>query len=135
MEKENIIVQSKVKKLIKDKKGFSTSANFVTALSELLYSQIDAAMEHAKQNGRKTVMGRDFNFYVDEPSITEVLVVSSKIKRYIKESSGLATSAQVMDQLTFQVANHCEKAIEKAEAAKRKTVMDRDLATDLSEQL
>jgi len=55
----------------------------------------------------------------------EILVVASKIKTYIKKK-GLSTSASVMKKLTEIIREACDGAVEKAEKAKRKTVMDRD---------
>jgi histone H3/H4 len=56
----------------------------------------------------------------------EVLVVSSKIKKYVKGISGLSTSAAVFEILSDKVEELCKKAIENAKNAKRKTLMDRD---------
>jgi histone H3/H4 len=58
--------------------------------------------------------------------MSQVLVVASKIKAYIKEKSGLNTSASVMETLTRVIENECDKAIAKAQKDKRKTIMDRD---------
>ena len=58
--------------------------------------------------------------------MSEVLVVASKIKKYIKEKSGMSTSATVMAKLTEIIERECGRAIETAQGAKRKTVMDRD---------
>lgn len=58
----------------------------------------------------------------------EVLVVASKVKKYIKEKSELNVSASVMDELTKIVMRECDKAIERAKQDFRKTVMDRDFA-------
>ena len=60
--------------------------------------------------------------------MSNVLVVASKVKGYIKEKSGMSTSATVMDALTKVVEHECNKAIESAQSDKRKTVMDRDFA-------
>jgi len=60
----------------------------------------------------------------------ETLVVVSKIKKHIKEKSGMSTSASVSDALTRIVMSECEKAIENAQKQKRKTVMDRDFHHD-----
>ena len=57
----------------------------------------------------------------------EILVVVSKVKKKIKESSGMNTSASAMDALTKIVERECEKAVNNAKADDRKTVMDRDL--------
>lgn len=56
----------------------------------------------------------------------EVLVVASKLKNYIRSKSGMNTSASVMEKLSEQVRNLCDRAIERARADGRKTVMDRD---------
>ncbi len=58
--------------------------------------------------------------------MSEVLVVASKVKKYIKDQSGMSTSATVMEALTKSVQSACDQAIENAKREKRKTVMDRD---------
>lgn len=57
----------------------------------------------------------------------ETLVVVSKVKGYIKEKAEMNTSATFIDALSDVVMKACDEAIEKALAAKRKTVLDRDL--------
>ncbi len=57
----------------------------------------------------------------------EILVVVSKVRKYIAEKSGMNTSAEVYDSLTDRIKNICDKAIENARAQGRKTVMDRDV--------
>ncbi len=127
---ETLVVVSKLKKYIKETSGFSTSAGFVEALSKDIDTAINDAIDTAKNANRKTVMGRDFSIYIDEPKIDEVLVVASKVKNVIKAKADLSTSKQVMDQLTVRVHKVCSQAIEEAKKAKRKTVMDRDLANN-----
>lgn len=124
---ENLIVVSKVKKYIKEKYGFNTSASFFEPLNKDIHKAISDAIEHTKSTDRKTVMGRDFNLYIDNPSISEILVVASKVKNHIKSTSELSTSKQVMEQLTVRIQKTIEVASEKANEAKRKTIMDRDL--------
>ena len=58
--------------------------------------------------------------------MTEVLVVASKVKAFIRAKSDMNTSASVMEALTKIVEAECLRAIENARADKRKTVMDRD---------
>lgn len=58
--------------------------------------------------------------------MAEILVVASKVKAYIKEHGGMNTSASVIEALSKIVERECAKAIENAQADKRKTVMDRD---------
>ncbi len=56
----------------------------------------------------------------------EVLVVISKLKKYIKDKSGMNTSAAVAEALTARIRGLCDQAIENAKSDGRKTVMDRD---------
>jgi histone H3/H4 len=59
--------------------------------------------------------------------MSQVLVVASKVKSFIKEQSGFSTSASVIEALSKVVEKECIKAIENAKKDKRKTVMDRDV--------
>lgn len=56
----------------------------------------------------------------------EVLVVVSKLKKYIKERSDMNTSGNVADALSSILRRMCDQAIENAKNEGRKTVMDRD---------
>ena len=123
---ENLIVISKVKKFIKEQQGLNVSQGFFPKVDEDIRHAIEEAINTAKKMGRKTVMGRDFSLYKDEPKIEQVLVVAAKVKKLIKESADLNTSAQVMEQLTVRVQKICLDAIKNAVDDKRKTVMDRD---------
>jgi len=58
--------------------------------------------------------------------MSEILVVASKVKKMIKDKSGMNTSAAVMEELSKIIERECLKAIERAGADRRKTVMDRD---------
>jgi len=57
-EKEILVVQSKVKDLIK-KKGAQCSADAIGSFSELLEKSVLKAIERAKANGRVTVKPQD----------------------------------------------------------------------------
>lgn len=56
----------------------------------------------------------------------EILVVASKLKGYIRDKSGMNTSAAVMPALSGKIRALCDQAIENAKKDGRKTVMDRD---------
>ncbi len=58
----------------------------------------------------------------------EVLVVVSKIKKYIRSASGMNTAANVAPALSDAIRQLCDQAIEKAKSVRRKTVMDRDFS-------
>ncbi len=57
----------------------------------------------------------------------EVLVVASKLKKYIKDTAGMNTSASVLEELSNRVRVMCDQAIENAKSDGRKTVKDRDV--------
>lgn len=59
----------------------------------------------------------------------EILIVVSKLKKFIKESAGMNTSDAVGPALSEVVRKVCLQAIENARQGGRKTVMDRDVLT------
>lgn len=60
-------------------------------------------------------------------SDSEVLVVASKIKTYIKAQGDMKTSASVLGALSDRLRTMCNEAIESARSDGRKTVLDRDV--------
>ena len=129
---ESLVVISKVKKFIKDQADCNTSANFFEPLNDDIVKACREAALHAQKIGRKTVMGKDFNLYVETANIEESLVVTSKVKKLIKDEFSLSTSSAAIDQLTNRVQTICRLAIENAKNDKRKTVMDRDFTAPTS---
>ena len=61
-----------------------------------------------------------------DPLEHEILIVSSKLKAYVRGRSGFHTSDQVMDSLSDAVRALCDRAIDKAREEGRRTVLDRD---------
>ena len=62
--------------------------------------------------------------------MSDILVVTSKVKKFIKEKGEMNTSAETIDILTKAVERLCAKGIESAKADGRKTVMARDIIID-----
>ena len=60
MDKEILIVASKLKAYIKEKSDMNTSGEVMDTLSDRVRNLCDDAIIHARQEGRKTVMSRDF---------------------------------------------------------------------------
>ena len=56
---DSLVVTSKVKKLIKEKGGCNTSSDTIAVLTQAVERLCQKGIEHAKQDGRKTVMDRD----------------------------------------------------------------------------
>lgn len=61
-----------------------------------------------------------------DPLESEILVVVSKLKEYIRRRSEMNTSDSVSQALSNRIRRLCDKAIESARGEGRKTVMDRD---------
>ncbi len=57
----------------------------------------------------------------------DILIVASKLKKYIRARSGMNTSDGVMAVLSDHVRRLCDQAIRNAGTAERKTVLDRDI--------
>ena len=57
----------------------------------------------------------------------EVLIVASRLKSFIHQSSGFNTSDDVLGPLSEIVRRVCQDAIRNAERDGRKTVLDRDI--------
>lgn len=62
--------------------------------------------------------------------MSEVLVVTSKVKKFIKDSGECNTSSETIDALSKAVEALCKRGIEKAKSDGRKTVMARDIVID-----
>lgn len=62
--------------------------------------------------------------------MAEVLVVTSKVKKLIKEKGGCNTSAETIDVLSKAVEQLCNRGVESAKADGRKTVMARDIVIE-----
>jgi histone H3/H4 len=62
--------------------------------------------------------------------MSEVLVVTSKVKKFIKEKGEMNTSAETIDILSKAIEQLCIKGIDSAKADGRKTVMARDIIID-----
>lgn len=60
MDNEILVVASKLKAYIRAKSGMNTSADVLEVLSDKLRNLADEGIVRARQEGRKTVMARDF---------------------------------------------------------------------------
>jgi len=62
--------------------------------------------------------------------MADSLVVTSKVKKVIKEKGGCNTSGETIDVLSRAVERLCQKGIDSAKADGRKTIMARDIVID-----
>ena len=65
-----LVVVSKLKNYIRNASEMNTSASCAAVLSKMVKGLCDQAIEHAKKDGRKTVMDRDFAAICSTPSCT-----------------------------------------------------------------
>ena len=63
----------------------------------------------------------------DEDIPYDLLIVVSKLKKYIRARSGMNTSDSVTDALSAHVRRLCDEAIRNAGRDGRRTVLDRDI--------
>ncbi len=59
---EVLVVVSKLKNYIRSSAQMNTASNFAPALSDIIRRLCDNAVEHARSDGRKTVMDRDIQY-------------------------------------------------------------------------
>ena len=57
----------------------------------------------------------------------EILIISSRLKEYIRARSGYNTSDRVLEPLSDIVRRVCDEAIKNAQREGRMTVLDRDV--------
>jgi hypothetical protein len=62
---EILVVVSKLKKYVRDQSGMNTSDGAMTVISNHVRALARQAIRHAAEDGRKTVMDRDFLPFVD----------------------------------------------------------------------
>lgn len=62
---EVLVIASRLKEYIHARSEFNTSASVMDVLSQHLRLLCDRAIDHAREEGRKTVMDRDFEFLRD----------------------------------------------------------------------
>lgn len=62
--------------------------------------------------------------------MAEVLVVTSKVKKFIKEKGDCNTSGETIETLSQAMEKLCQKGIDSARSDGRKTVMARDIVID-----
>ncbi|MBX9767656.1 MAG: hypothetical protein K2X47_10330 [Bdellovibrionales bacterium] len=67
---------------------------------------------------------------MSEEEGVDVLVVQSKVKKFIRENGEMNTSAETITVLSQAIQKLCLRGVESAKNDKRKTVMARDIIID-----
>ena len=62
--------------------------------------------------------------------MAEVFVVTSKVKKLIKEKGGCNTASETIEVLSKAIERLCEKGVDSAKSDGRKTVMARDIVIE-----
>jgi hypothetical protein len=87
-------------------------------------AEADAAQKSASSSAKRTVVSETSPSSATDD---EILVVVSKVRKYIADKSGMNTSAGVYQVLTEKIRRICDQSIEEAKRKGRKTVLDRDV--------
>ena len=117
-----VVVKAKIKDVAKD---CNVAGDFAEALDKKARDLITDAAKRAEDNGRKTVMAKDVpHFYTASGKANEMLVVRSKVKDV---AQGCNVAGDFADALNKVLNYAVGKAVERAEANSRKTVMAKDL--------
>lgn len=88
--------------------------------------EVEDKMEK-KESPRRILVGSKGKTNINSEAFNkDVLIIASKLKKYIKDKHGLNTSANVMEVLSNIVRVSCDRAVENAMREGRKTLMDRD---------
>ena len=95
-----------------------------TAPTRAEHERAQAAAAERPQRERKVVAPRETRRDDDLPH--DILIVASKLKKYVKAKSGMRTSDSCLEALSTIVRDACNEAIRRAGADGRQTVMDRD---------
>jgi histone H3/H4 len=142
---DSLVIGTKLKDYIQTRAGMSTADRCLGLLSDHLRKLCDRAIEAAGKDGRRTVMDRDVVPLLGrgleslatgagdpDDRVDDVLIVTSKLKAYVKARSGMNTSDGVPLVLSAHVRRLARQAIRQAGTDDRKTVLDRDFAQALA---
>jgi UDP-N-acetylglucosamine transferase subunit ALG13 len=118
-----LIQRGRVKIIIQQTKGNLMKVDYLKDDNEEKEKKVGDKKRGPKrvlvQTGAKTNINSDsFN--------QDILIVVSKLKKYIKDKHGLNTSGDVATKLSDIVRVACDRAAETAKVEGRKTLMDRD---------
>ena len=88
----------------------------------------DKWLEEQSSQPKVRIVGQKSTIKESQTAIEsdEILVVVSKLKSFVKESTGLNTSADVMAALSDIIREACLKAAQNGHRSGRKTLMARD---------
>ena len=79
------------------------------------------------QRGRRRIVASPPARQPDPKAPTEVLVIASRLKEYVRTRAGFNTSERALEPLSEILRRACDEAIENARRDGRKTVLDRDI--------
>ena len=120
-----ITARTQVKEIVKEAGIDNISGDFLDRLDEKVKQIVSDAVKRAKENGRRTVMGKDVPFCFEcSTKHGESLIVKAKLKEAAKGSNVAGDLAEALNCFAHQLLT---AACERAEGNQRKTVMAKDL--------
>lgn len=113
-----------------EQKAPSRAAHLAEQSAQSSAGQAAKPMETARQARIVNQSGKGGD--TDSSGEDDVLVVVSKLKKFVRERSGMNTSDGAIAPLSDHLRGLCRQAIQHATDEGRKTVMDRDFAPFLN---
>lgn len=90
-------------------------------------ADVESSTTAPVKQGRRRVVRGAAPREPEAKALTEILIIASRLKEYIRARSGFNTSDRVLDPLSDIVRRVCDEAISNAARDGRKTVLDRDI--------
>jgi len=100
----------------------SPTKNTSTATGNIRRRKVAATPQSPSTNNGSTSVP-----LIEEQLPKDILIVVSKLKKYVKARSGFKTSDGIMEALSDHVRKICDEAIRNAGRAERKTILERDI--------
>jgi histone H3/H4 len=104
--RDTLVVASKMKKYIRVRAGMKMSQTAVNFISDIVRLHLDAAIECARRDGRKTVMDRDFEATLE-------LTRHGDVDNLVAAEVAKVFSDQELDKRVLELASKKNKELEK----------------------
>ncbi len=136
---EVLVVASRFNAYVSQRSRYKTTESVLYPLSDHLREVCDEGVAAALRSERRTLMDRDLAPLFEgqdtggEPeSEKQVLVVVTRLKAYVKASSGMNTAESAVVVLSEHLRYLARRAIQEAGRANRTILLDRDVTAVLT---
>ncbi|MDX9724661.1 MAG: hypothetical protein RBU37_28185 [Myxococcota bacterium] len=125
--KEILVVASRYQGYLGERLGAEcrVERSLLHRLSEALRELCDDGIVKARADGRKTLMARDLPKPAPAPA-SEMLIVVTKVKEYVRSAAGMNTSGDVAELLSAHLRSWTHEAARRALREEREQVQVSD---------